>query len=166
MKEDCNYIVHVNSAIEDKNLHYIVDSENQDEPIEKSIESSITCVFEVNEYGEATKIKDFSHEHCLSLEDTIKDDDGKHCDGCTLSILDSFYSCSQCNFLLHKSCAELPRKKYHWLDLHLQNLKPNGIVECNGCLQQCSGFVYNCDECDLSLCVKCATISDTHVSRS
>ncbi|XWS08033.1 hypothetical protein CRYUN_Cryun41cG0042300 [Craigia yunnanensis] len=94
LKKDCNYVVHVNCAIEDKNLYYIVDSKNQDEPIEKSIESSITCVFEVNEYGEATKIKHFSHEHCLSLEDTIKDDDDKHFDGCTLSILDSFYSCS------------------------------------------------------------------------
>ncbi|XP_022747526.1 uncharacterized protein LOC111297160 [Durio zibethinus] len=116
LKEDCNYIIHVNCAVEDKDLYYMVDSENQDEPIENFIESSITCVIEVNECGEATKIKQFSHEHCLSLEDTNRDDDDKHCDGCTLSVLDSFYSCLQCNFVLHKSCAEVPMKKHHWFD--------------------------------------------------
>ncbi|XP_017984292.1 PREDICTED: uncharacterized protein LOC18586526 [Theobroma cacao] len=158
--QDCSYIVHVTCATEDEDLYYIVDSENQDEPIESSIGCSITCVIEVNECGEATKINHFSHEHYLILEDKIEEDDDKHCDGCMLSILDSFYYCLQCDFLFPKTCAELPMKKYYWSNPHLQNLKSNCIFECNGCYYQCSDFACNCDECDLSLCLKCARISD------
>ncbi|EOY18847.1 Uncharacterized protein TCM_043340 [Theobroma cacao] len=127
LKQDCSYIVHVTCATEDEDLYYIVDSENQDEPIESSIGCSITCVIEVNECGEATKINHFSHEHYLILEDKIEEDDDKHCDGCMLSILDSFYYCLQCDFLFPKTCAELPMKKYYWFNLHLQNLKSNRI---------------------------------------
>ncbi|KAE8709724.1 hypothetical protein F3Y22_tig00110328pilonHSYRG00233 [Hibiscus syriacus] len=160
LREDCNYFAHVNCATEDTDLYYIVDSENLDKLDEEPIESAITCVIEWNENGDATKIIHFSHEHCLVLEDIIEEDD-KHCDGCTLSILGSFYSCLGCNFLLHKSCAELPMKKHHWFDIHLLNLESNCIFTCDICLQQCCGFVYNCDECELSFCLKCATIPDT-----
>ncbi|MBA0808885.1 hypothetical protein Gohar_024588 [Gossypium harknessii] len=161
LKDDCNYFVHVNCATEDTNLYYIVDSENPDELVEKPIESAITCVIEVNEHGDATKIEHVSHEHCLVLGDMTEDDVDKHCDGCTLSILGSFYSCLQCNFFLHKSCADIPMKKHHWFDIHLLNLETNCIFQCDICLKQCCGFVYNCDECEFSFCLKCAMIPDT-----
>ncbi|PPS01592.1 hypothetical protein GOBAR_AA19074 [Gossypium barbadense] len=161
LKDDCNYFVHVNCATENTDLYYIVDSENPDELVEEPIESAITCVIEVNELGDATKIEHVSHEHCLVLGVMTQDDVDKHCDGCSLSILGSFYSCLQCNFFLHKSCADIPMKKHHWFDIHLLNLETDCNFECDICLRQFFCFVYNCDECAISFCLKCAMIPDT-----
>ncbi|XP_022748041.1 uncharacterized protein LOC111297656 [Durio zibethinus] len=163
LKHDFNYIVHVNCATEDDDWYYIIDPENQDEAGENSevIESSITRIVEENECGVAVKIKHFSHEHCLMLGDKINGDDDKYCDGCVLSISDLFYYCSECDFLLHKTCAELPMKRSHFWHQHLDTLKSEGIFKCDACSHQCSGFAYNCDECEFSACLKCANISDT-----
>ncbi|XVF83026.1 hypothetical protein PTKIN_Ptkin16aG0099500 [Pterospermum kingtungense] len=166
LKHDCNYIVHVNCAIEDDYLYRIIDPENEDEAGESSdfMESSITRILEKNELGDAIKIEHFSHQHYLMLGDNINGDgDDKHCDGCMRSMISSgsFYYCSGCDFLLHKQCAELPRKFNHFLDPHLYSLKSNGIFGCDACNHECNGFVYRCDDCDVSLCLKCSDISDS-----
>jgi hypothetical protein len=54
------------------------------------------------------EIKHFTHKHDLHLTTKLEND--KICDGCIRSIFPPFYSCAQCNFFLHKSCAELPVK--------------------------------------------------------
>ncbi|XP_017974570.1 PREDICTED: uncharacterized protein LOC108660469 [Theobroma cacao] len=109
---NCKIIVQVNCAIKKERWYYIVSQENEDG---KSIDSlallpgvsidSITCVIERNDAGEATKIKHFKHVHDLMLSEKIAKYD-KSCDGCMLPISASFYYCSECDFFLHKTCAE------------------------------------------------------------
>ena len=62
----------------------------------------------------ATEIDHFNHEHHLKLYND-KALNNEKCDGCIQTILPPFYSCVKCNFFLHKSCAQLPRKKWHSL---------------------------------------------------
>lgn len=64
-------------------------------------------------------------DHPLVLSDQLKknntiemvnrdDDQILLCDGCVRPILiDQFYGCVQCNFFLHRVCAELPPKLQH-----------------------------------------------------
>lgn len=66
-----------------------------------------------------------------------------------------------CNFLLHKACAELPRNKYHWVHLFSTTLFFYDIFECSTCFRLCSGFFYEIDERYFSLCLRCAALSDT-----
>ncbi|KAE8688358.1 hypothetical protein F3Y22_tig00110987pilonHSYRG00008 [Hibiscus syriacus] len=106
VKPGCNYVVHVNCALEDSNLYEVIEEYCRCEELNADTQSSITRVIEVNEDGEATKIEHFSHEgHCLVLADKMEDETDRKCDG--------FYYCSEsdCHFCLHKNCAELPRIK-------------------------------------------------------
>ncbi|EOY19150.1 Cysteine/Histidine-rich C1 domain family protein, putative [Theobroma cacao] len=161
-KQDCNYVVHVNCALE-MEMYDIIDQVNDED--EESIEnlavnSSITCVIEMNQEGEAAKVKHFSHDHDLTLGNKIKEDDDQRCDACMLSISTSFYYCSQCNFLLHKTCAELPRKKHHWFHRSLTTLNLVDIYKCDRCRRLCSGFVYKDDE-EYAFCLRCVGTSHT-----
>ncbi|XP_041017034.1 uncharacterized protein LOC121259494 [Juglans microcarpa x Juglans regia] len=63
-----------------------------------------------------TEIKHFSHEHDLKLIDGLGID--KKCNGCIRSIFPPFYACAQCEFSLHKSCAELSRELRNSLHRH------------------------------------------------
>ncbi|XP_021295297.1 uncharacterized protein LOC110424916 [Herrania umbratica] len=172
LRQDCKYIVHVNCAIVE-GMYWIIDSENEDD--NSDMDSSITRVIEVNERGEAVRIEHFSHGHDLLLGDKIKEDDDKCCDGCVLPISGLFYYCSQCDFFLHKTCAELPRKKHHWFHNHrltlesiatylleVKETKSACIFECRFCLHVCSGFFHCCYECDLKVCLRCASIPHAH----
>ncbi|CAK7337225.1 unnamed protein product [Dovyalis caffra] len=62
----------------------------------------------------------FLHEHPLMLnEETIV---GTRCDACGEFFQGLVYTCSECGFNIHKSCAELPREfqnPYHPLRLSL-----------------------------------------------
>ncbi|OMP04191.1 C1-like protein [Corchorus olitorius] len=174
LKQDCDYVIHVKCVTLDTDIYEVIDpNEIEDLLKDEPVESCITCVIERNESGEAIKIKHLFHEHELMLmEDKIKeedvddDDDHKQCNGCTGSISTSFYYCSrypQCNFLLHKSCAELPRTWDGWLLSYPFTLRSEGIFKCYPCGQQCSGFFYKYyeEEYSLVLCLRCAKISDT-----
>ncbi|XP_039060721.1 uncharacterized protein LOC120204768 [Hibiscus syriacus] len=46
----------------------------------------------------------------------------KYCDGCVLPISNPFYHCSQCDFFLHKTCAESPMEKRLWFHICQQFL--------------------------------------------
>ncbi|XP_017984439.1 PREDICTED: uncharacterized protein LOC18586743 [Theobroma cacao] len=146
-------------------MYYIIDQVNDEdeESSEKlATNSSITCVIEMNQHEEATKIKHFRHDHVLTLGNKIKEDDDKHCDACMLSISTPFYYCSQCDFLLHKTCAELPRKKHHWFHQSLTTLDSGVFFKCAQCNRFCSGFVYKSDkESRSKFCLRCARISHT-----
>ncbi|XWS08032.1 hypothetical protein CRYUN_Cryun41cG0042200 [Craigia yunnanensis] len=161
LKKDCNYIVHVNCATKDNDLYYITDQENQvQEQDENLMDSSIVCVIEKNEHGEATIIKHFYHEHNLLLEDKIKEDNDRHCDGCMLSISTPFYHCLECNFFLHKNCAELPKIKHHWFHRFVATLESKDFMNCDLCNRDCSGLFYKSSSPGRSFyfCLRCAIV--------
>ena len=77
----------------------------------------------------------------------------------------SFYNCTQCRFVLHKFCAELPRKKWHPLHKHLLTLSKNPYgsdftASCNACARSGIDFSYNCYKCGFDLDVNCSLTSD------
>ncbi|XP_021295372.1 uncharacterized protein LOC110424965 [Herrania umbratica] len=161
---DCNYIVHVNCAIEDYNWYEFDESGIIDESLEENsalLPYSIIKEIKDGENVEATEIKHFSHQHNLILSNDSKDD--KCCDGCVLSIFTSYYYCSQCNFFLHKSCAELPMKKHFWFEMHSKplSLTSKFIFQCAICECETSGFAYTCTKCKDYCCLRCAFISNS-----
>ncbi|KAF5462837.1 hypothetical protein F2P56_018810 [Juglans regia] len=134
-------------------------------------ESSDTLAQIVNkitpENGKAeivTEIKHISHEHNLKLAVDELENNEK-CNGCTQYLSsDPYYCCLQCKFFLHKSCADLPRKKLHPLHDHPLTLVPNKFLDydrllgCDACDRQCNGFVYSCASCRFKLDVPCSLI--------
>ncbi|XWS53839.1 hypothetical protein CRYUN_Cryun10bG0034700 [Craigia yunnanensis] len=141
----CDFFVHVNCATGSYDWYYVVDLENEKD------------YFLRNEAREATMIKHFSHVHDLMLSDKIVDDD-KCCDGCMLFISSSFFYCSRCDFFLHKSCAELPRKKVMWFHpaTHAFILKLDCFFKCSWCFRVSNRFAYECSQCKMTLCLRCA----------
>ncbi|XP_041020766.1 uncharacterized protein LOC121262376 [Juglans microcarpa x Juglans regia] len=111
-----------------------------------------------------TEIKHIWHEHHLKLAVELENDE--KCNGCTQYLSSPHYCCLQCKFFLHKSCADLPRKKLHPLHNHPLALLPNKsqdeygpeIFRCNACESLCNGFVYSCDGCRFQLDVPCSLI--------
>ncbi|KAL4639744.1 hypothetical protein ACB092_03G240000 [Castanea dentata] len=104
-----------------------------------------------------TEIKHFSHEHDLKLIDEVLND--QKCNGCARALLGPFYSCSQCGFFLHKSCANLPKTMQLQLlpyPLTLIPTKPGEIFQCISCKRGCNGFSYYEKEADLNFDVQCA----------
>ncbi|TYI24040.1 hypothetical protein ES332_A06G205900v1 [Gossypium tomentosum] len=148
-KPGCNYVVHVNCVLENEKLY---------EFYEKSMQSSIIRVIEVNEVGEATKIQHFTHQYYLGLADKMEEIDRK-CDGCMLSISTLFYYCSECPFFLHKTCVELPRIKQHWFRQASATLFFKDFQNCDFCDQSCSGFFYEIDEW-WDMCIRCDKVVD------
>ncbi|XP_052886008.1 uncharacterized protein LOC108484974 isoform X2 [Gossypium arboreum] len=159
-KPDCNYVVHVNCVLENEKLYEVIEDEKQYEELyEKSMQSSIIRVIEVNEVGEATKIQHFTHQHYLGLADKMEEEIDRKCDGCMLSISTLFYYCSECPFFLHKTCVELPRIKQHWFRQASATLFFKDFQNCDFCDQSCSGFFYEIDEW-WDMCIRCAKVVD------
>ncbi|TYH67935.1 hypothetical protein ES332_D06G224000v1 [Gossypium tomentosum] len=160
VKQGCNYVVHVNCVLEDEELYELIEDEKQCEELEeKSMQSSIIRVIEVNEAGEAAKIEHLSHQHCLVLADKMEEEIDRKCDGCMLPISNIFYYCSECPFFLHKTCAELPRFKQHWFHHSNATLNFDSFKWCNFCRRSCSGFFYEIGGY-LEICIRCAKVAD------
>ncbi|KAH0930603.1 hypothetical protein HID58_016330 [Brassica napus] len=75
-------------------------------------EEEVIAPFEV---VDDTTIRHFSHDHNLHIN---KDGQILHenivCEACVFQIgSEYFYSCKNCDFILHEKCANLPRKKRH-----------------------------------------------------
>ncbi|EOA17865.1 hypothetical protein CARUB_v10006270mg [Capsella rubella] len=108
-------------------------------------------------------IKHFSHDHNLQINK-----DGHFqillvCEACVLQILsEPFYSCKQCNFILHEKCANHPRKKRHvYNNLPFTLLISDGeVYQCWLCSQDFTGFRYK-SGLSMNIDVRCAAISDT-----
>ncbi|KAM7497018.1 hypothetical protein LguiA_021432 [Lonicera macranthoides] len=108
----------------------------------------------------------FSHYHPLMLvNEARKEDDDKDevvCYGCRKPILDSAYTCSKCNYFLHKKCAELPKEILH--PKHLEHpltlfSRPPYRCECicNVChIDDWGWFTYNCSLCQFYVDIICA----------
>ncbi|XP_050272553.1 uncharacterized protein LOC126715792 isoform X2 [Quercus robur] len=84
------------------------------------------------------------------------------CTGCGEAIVGSCVCCGKCSFLLHNSCAKLPRE----LQLPIHDKHPlvlqitkndEGTYKCNYCNLVCKHFFYHCPLCKFVLDVKCAS---------
>lgn len=111
----------------------------------------------------------FLHDHYLRLEVSILYDENKLCEACVLPIFEEkFYSCTECSFILHETCAKACRKVHHSLHPHPLILKSaisvdvDGWFTCKSCGINCAGFGYHCPiaECGFKLDVRCASISE------
>ena len=104
----------------------------------------------------------FIHEHPLIfIEDLNVDGETKAvCGVCEEQPSGFGYKCSECNFLCHKSCFELPNKIQHPLHPNhpLCIRVPHDSHYCAACGKCCrSCFFYCCIDCDFNLDTKCAS---------
>jgi hypothetical protein len=110
------------------------------------------------------ELQHFSHRHPLIFNE---DRPRIHryldiCRGCREKVSGPHYSCEKCSlFILHKSCAELPRELRHPLHrkhpLHLE--LENRAVKCECCNRStAAGFIYSCFYCKFNLHAKCASL--------
>jgi len=83
---------------------------------------------------------------------------GVVCSLCKEPMSGPSYSCTSCNFFLHKKCAELPPEiKRHIHPEHPLRLLPNHHMICGFCKETCyESFVYCCFVCEFNLHIKCA----------
>jgi hypothetical protein len=117
------------------------------------------------------ELRHFLHdEHPLIFNEEVKEDHigGKHCDGCYEKLSGPNYSCkdSYCGFIIHKSCAELPRELEHPLHpkhpllLIYEEYFLKREIKCEGCNreEELWGLIYHCSHCNFSLDTKCASL--------
>ncbi|XVF51803.1 hypothetical protein PTKIN_Ptkin04bG0213600 [Pterospermum kingtungense] len=109
------------------------------------------------------QINHFLHNHPLILTELVEERevfDQFHCSGCDESISGPIYGCSDCDFYLHKSCAELPKEIqnfFHPCPLLLKSLSYSYGHICDACSKGIFGFGYACSgRCDFDMHVKCA----------
>ncbi|MBA0612303.1 hypothetical protein Godav_012915, partial [Gossypium davidsonii] len=131
--------------------------ENEDEESPNESVSSITKVLEWNDAGEAIVLEHSMHIHHLTLGDRVCEYVNKCCDGCMLPVSASFYYCTQCDFFLHKVCAELPKVKHVWHHLCRPPLvlTSNELFRCAACEYFSNAFAYKCEECESCACLRC-----------
>ena len=114
-------------------------------------------------------------QHPLALKNTnvavIVDDELKQvsescrlCNGCTKPISsgdDVFYECNECNYFLHRYCAQFPQEIQHqqlgMLKGFQPNIFPDGIQCCESCGVFSNGFMFMSTSGKL-LDVQCATL--------
>lgn len=165
VKDYCDYVVHSKCATREdlwdgKELEGEPEVEYEDIKAFKEISNGV--------------IEHDSHPyHHMRLEkkENGRVEDGKRCQACILLIYEcSIYSCMRCDFILHETCAHLPRKKWHPLHAHPLTLQVahQRRFECVACENHCCGFAYTCYEgaCSFQLDVRCALVSEpfTHDS--
>ncbi|AEE77177.1 CHP-rich zinc finger protein-like [Arabidopsis thaliana] len=111
------------------------------------------------------------HSHHLRLEISKVYDENKYCRGCSFPIYEGqFYSCMECDFILHESCANAPRMKRHPLHPHPLTLNVatkelgnnEGVYHCNVCGRDGTGFFYehHIGERRFRLDLRCASIRE------
>ncbi|XP_059629565.1 uncharacterized protein LOC132272426 [Cornus florida] len=113
------------------------------------------------------ELQHFSHQHPLTLNND-HEKDGAHCSACWGRISGVGYGCAQCNYFLHRWCAELPQKIHHIIHsehtLTLLSRAPPNTYGCNACDEPCDGFTYHCNSCYFNLHAICASIPITLVN--
>ncbi|KAG7584418.1 Zinc finger PHD-type [Arabidopsis suecica] len=110
-------------------------------------------------------IKHFSHDHNLRInKEGMILHENTFCQACVFQICsEPFYSCEQCDFILHQKCANLPRKKRHVCDNQAFTLETNfegGEFKCHLCNQRFTGFRYMPLTGVKCLDVRCGSISE------
>ena len=160
----CDYVAHLDCGMRLRGIVGIDFPEFRDEDevpeLNESIDSAAYQVkkSEVGVDGTQidTEIEHFSHKHDLKLIDEVLND--QKCNGCARALLGPFYSCSQCGFFLHKSCANLPktmRLQFLPFPLTLIPTKPGEIFQCFFCKRGCNGFSYCRENSKRILDVQC-----------
>ncbi|KAK8978652.1 hypothetical protein V6N11_055638 [Hibiscus sabdariffa] len=174
---NCHYLAHVNCATDPAIWDGTIIPEDYDGSSMEALDESsslITDVVEQVSIGEqmvASEIKHAYHDHNLTLtfsRGRIKDE--SQCDGCMRPISTPFYSCDQCQFFLHKLCAELPRAMRHPFHKHLLTLANShgdyDFSRCHACRHPYHGFGYKCNKSDcirdeINFDIRCMLLSDT-----
>ncbi|WZY90792.1 hypothetical protein YC2023_047527 [Brassica napus] len=131
-------------------------------------EEEVIAPFEV---VDDTTIRHFSHDHNLHIN---KDGQILHenivCEACVFQIgSEYFYSCRNCDFILHEKCANLPRKKRHVCSNQPLTLETvSRAATCSLCDKRCSGFRYESYNSFkvITLDVQCGSISEPFVHES
>ncbi|KAK5826567.1 hypothetical protein PVK06_021492 [Gossypium arboreum] len=137
---------------QDDRLYEVIEEEKQCEELyEKSIQSSITHVIEVNEAGEATKIEHFSHQHCLVLADKMEEEINRKCDGGFFyNIGGAWDMCIRC-----AKVADIIKCEGHQHFL-FYDFKCN--EKCNGCGTDNDIGAFRCGKCKFTLGFGCLTL--------
>ncbi|CAN6887085.1 unnamed protein product, partial [Brassica oleracea] len=140
------------------------DVEGEPEEISNS-DQDVTSLKEVD----VKTFRHFSHHHdlmklCVNGE---KEGDERVCEACILPIgSGSFLGCKECDFALHATCANLPRKLEHTFHRHPLTLEVDiieeGFFSCSQCERESCGFMYRCcqEECEFKMDAKCASLAD------
>ena len=169
-KDGCSYAAHSKCATQ-SNVWDGVELENVQEEIEEEVIEPFVRISDGS-------IQHFRHQqHYLRLDmNTGRDyDENKQCQACFTPIyFGNFYSCIECDYILHEECAELSRKIYRPIHPHLLTLvggyNSDMITKrCSACYGLCTAeFFYSCGEngCDFQLHVPCATISEPLIHES
>ncbi|XP_062172122.1 uncharacterized protein LOC133877744 [Alnus glutinosa] len=137
----CDFVAHLGCA-----------RKNSIEPIDTTYSSDSSIESDVNEYiyleedEDREEVKRFYHEHKLILSRNEVEFDHRKliCEGCMQSISAPFYSCEQCDYFLHSTCARLPLKNSE------RRLGTNGA--------NYYGAVFVCNECVFAMDFECATL--------
>ncbi|ESQ46298.1 hypothetical protein EUTSA_v10000071mg [Eutrema salsugineum] len=114
-----------------------------------------------------------SHSHHMRLEISRVYDENNSCRGCTFPIYEGkFYSCMECNFILHEICAHAPRMKRHPFFPHPLRLNFGtkgygsgelvGLAYCRACSFPGNGFAYESADhsSGFTLDLTCASITE------
>ncbi|XP_038696813.1 uncharacterized protein LOC119993676 [Tripterygium wilfordii] len=128
------------------------------------IECPCAAVLVEEDENSMEEIQHPSHKnHRLILREMWKIDRA-NCAACELPVRGEAYDCFTCKFCLHEWCAkELPQEiqqhplhPSHPLNLLYQSPYEGSVFGCNGCKENCGGFVYHCADCQFDLDVECA----------
>ncbi|KAF8058375.1 hypothetical protein N665_1247s0005 [Sinapis alba] len=158
--KDCTYVVHSKCATRED----VWDGKELEEEPEEDYE--YLSSFEV--IGDGI-IHHFSHSHHMRFEKktaNIVYDDEKQCQACIFPLYGGdVYECmkSNCDFVLHEECANLPRTKKHIAHPYPFILQVSNIKSCFYC-EYCGrfsyGFRYVCNKGgeSISIDLRCAAI--------
>ncbi|EOA22397.1 hypothetical protein CARUB_v10003032mg [Capsella rubella] len=142
-KVGCVYTVHSRCAMQSDVCDGV---ELEGEP-EETYENINTKMFELIRGGIMQHLTHPGHE--LRIEQKFHDE-SKHCQACRLTTYDEcdVYRCLQCeDFILHKSCAYMPRIKQFMLHVHplfLEHMYTTDWFRCRKCHRYSCGFAYAC----------------------
>ncbi|PON98106.1 Zinc finger-domain containing protein [Trema orientale] len=116
----------------------------------------------------STYIQHFSHDHHLRLKFIKLHRSKVSCDLCQLQIFhnDQGYTCSDCDYVMHKACAEMPQYIDHSFHTHHNPLRldkrssnnPSLCYYCDNSFEEKENLAYVCDQCSLHMHVTCALI--------
>jgi hypothetical protein len=162
--QKCDFVAHLECAVKNPfdpiviGITYSSDS---------SIESDVNEDIYLEEDEDREEVKRFYHEHklILSRNEVEVDHHKLICEGCMQSISAPFYSCEQCHYFLHSTCARLPLKKRHPIHPHKLTLSATGnftggLTFCYACRRLSHGFAYVCHrlDCGYSMDIRCCSI--------
>ncbi|XP_006405501.2 uncharacterized protein LOC18022450 [Eutrema salsugineum] len=156
----CSFTVHSNCATK----WNVWDGRELEGVLEEEDEKEESKPFQVIDQN---LIKHFSHEHNLKMS-VPREEEDKRCYACTLPLYSELcYKCTQCGFILHDACANLPRKKRYFFFTERLTLchKDHGhyfrnFFFCEACKRYCNGFSYSTDSEDrYAIDVRCASMS-------